>query len=128
MVLLIKKNNEEKKTIETDFILSHNLYAKAEVPPTDKVCLWLGANVMLEYSNEEAEELLNKNLTQANASLEQTNIDLDFLKFVFIYFKIRINFSKLFFFCNRDQITTTEVNMARVYNWDVKRRQGLKPQ
>jgi hypothetical protein len=24
------------------------------------------------------------------------------------------------------QKTTTEVNMARVYNWDVKRRQGLK--
>jgi hypothetical protein len=23
-------------------------------------------------------------------------------------------------------ITTTEVNMARVYNWDVKRRQGVK--
>ena len=26
----------------------------------------------------------------------------------------------------RDQITTTEVNIARVYNWDVKRRQSLK--
>ena len=36
---------------------------------------------MLEYSNDEAEELLNKNLTQATATLEQTNIDLDFLKF-----------------------------------------------
>ena len=23
----------------------------------------------------------------------------------------------------RDQMTTTEVNMARLYNWDVKRRQ-----
>lgn len=26
---------------------------------------------------------------------------------------------------NRDQLTTTEVNMARVFNWDVKRRQAL---
>lgn len=25
---------------------------------------------------------------------------------------------------DRDQLTTTEVNMARVYNWDVKRRQA----
>jgi prefoldin subunit 5 len=83
MVLLIKENNEEKKTIITDFILSHNLYSKAEVEPTDKVCLWLGANVMLEYSNEEAEELLTKNLTQATASMEQTQIDLDFLKFLY---------------------------------------------
>lgn len=29
----------------------------------------------------------------------------------------------------RDQLTTTEVNMARVYNWDVRRRQaaGIAP-
>jgi hypothetical protein len=37
MVLLLKKNNTEKKTVETDFILAHNLYARAEVPPTDRV-------------------------------------------------------------------------------------------
>lgn len=28
--------------------------------------------------------------------------------------------------CFRDQFTTTEVNMARVFNWDVKRRQAAK--
>lgn len=37
MVKLIQKNNESKKTVETDFILAHNLYARAEIPPTDKV-------------------------------------------------------------------------------------------
>ncbi len=37
MVKLIQKNNENKKTVETDFILAHNLYARAEIPPTDKV-------------------------------------------------------------------------------------------
>ena len=26
------------------------VYAEAVIPPTDKVCLWLGANVMLEYT------------------------------------------------------------------------------
>jgi hypothetical protein len=26
------------------------VYAKATIPATDKVCLWLGANVMLEYT------------------------------------------------------------------------------
>jgi prefoldin subunit 5 len=82
MVLQVKKNKEEEKTVETDFILSHNLYAKALVPPTDKVCLWLGANVMLEYSVTEAEELLTKNYKQANASLEQIIKDLDFLKYL----------------------------------------------
>mgnify|MGYP000504083528 FL=1 len=56
---------------------------------------------MLEYSIQEAEELLNKNLIQAERSLKQIELDMDFLK---------------------DQITTTEVNMARVYNWDVRKR------
>lgn len=41
MVKLIAKNNKEKKTVETDFILAHNLYARAEIPPTDKVKICL---------------------------------------------------------------------------------------
>ena len=45
-----------------------------------KVGLWLGANVMLEYSLEQAEELLSKNLSQASLTMEQTDKDLDFLK------------------------------------------------
>ena len=39
MVKLIQKNYENKKTLETDFILAHNLYARAEIPPTDRVKL-----------------------------------------------------------------------------------------
>ncbi len=39
MVKLIQKNYENKKTVETDFILAHNLYARAEIPPTDRVRL-----------------------------------------------------------------------------------------
>ena len=37
MVKLLKQNNESKKTVQTDFILAHNLYARAEISPTDKV-------------------------------------------------------------------------------------------
>ena len=37
MVKLLKQNNDNKKTVETDFILAHNLYARAEIPPTDRV-------------------------------------------------------------------------------------------
>ena len=37
MVKLLQRNNAEKKTVETDFILAHNLYAKAQVPPTETV-------------------------------------------------------------------------------------------
>merc|ERR1712142_1051547 len=94
---------DSKESFETQFLLSDLLYAKAKIPPTDKVCLWLGANVMLEYSLNDAQSLLEKNLTMANTSLTQVEDDLGFL---------------------RDQTTTLEVNMARVYNWDVKRRQS----
>ncbi|KAK6122579.1 hypothetical protein DH2020_043678 [Rehmannia glutinosa] len=67
----------------------------------DSVCLWLGANVMLEYSCEEATVLLQKNLENAKASLEVLVADLQFL---------------------RDQVTITQVTIARVYNWDVHQR------
>lgn len=97
----MQKKKETTDPMETHFLLADNVYCKASVPPTDKVCLWLGASVMLEYDIDEAQALLEKNLSTASRNLETLEDDLDFL---------------------RDQFTTTEVNMARVYNWDVKRR------
>jgi len=105
---MIKKLQEEKNNshdMETQFVLSDQVYAKATIAPTDKVCLWLGANVMLEYTLDDAQELLTKNIESAKKNLGYIEHDLDFL---------------------RDQFTTTEVNLARVYNWDVKRRQMEK--
>uniref|UniRef100_A0A8C2LGA9 Prefoldin subunit 3 n=1 Tax=Cricetulus griseus TaxID=10029 RepID=A0A8C2LGA9_CRIGR len=95
------KKKESTKSMETRFLLADNLYCKASVLPTDKVCQWSGANVMLEYDIDEAQVLLEKNLSTATKNLDSLEEDLDFL---------------------RDQFTTTEVNMARVYNWDVNRR------
>ena len=53
----------------------------------------------------DAEELLSKNCESAEKSLKQIAFDLDYL---------------------RDQMTITEVTMARLYNWDVKRRKEKK--
>ncbi|XP_003392985.2 prefoldin subunit 3-like [Bombus affinis] len=106
---MIKKLQQEKnksKELETQFLLSEQVYAKAVIPPTDKVCLWLGANVMLEYTLDDAQEMLTKNIEAAKRNLGYVEHDLDFV---------------------RDQFTTTEVNMARIYNWEVKRRQAAKP-
>uniref|UniRef100_A0A4W5JXB7 Prefoldin subunit 3 n=1 Tax=Hucho hucho TaxID=62062 RepID=A0A4W5JXB7_9TELE len=97
----MQKKKETTDPMETHFLLADNVYCKASVPPTDKVCLWLGANVMLEYDIDEAQSLLEKNLATASRNLDSLEEDLDFL---------------------RDQFTTTEVNMARVYNFDVKKR------
>jgi len=105
MLRLLRSKKDEGETMESQFLLSDQVHIKASVPPTEKVCLWLGANVMLEYSLEDADALLQKNINTAKTSLSQVDNDLDFLK---------------------DQSTTTEVNMARVYNWDVKRKRTVK--
>lgn len=33
-----------------DFEVSEGIYSRARINDADSVCLWLGANVMLEYS------------------------------------------------------------------------------
>uniref|UniRef100_A0A8C5S6P4 Prefoldin subunit 3 n=1 Tax=Laticauda laticaudata TaxID=8630 RepID=A0A8C5S6P4_LATLA len=86
----MQKKKESTDLMETRFLLADNVYCKASVPPTDKVCLWLGANVMLEYDIDEAQALLEKNLSTATKNLESLEEDLDFL---------------------RDQFTTTEVSI-----------------
>ena len=100
MVAMLKTRHEsEDKEISTNFLLSDNIWAKAKVPNTNgKVGLWLGANVMVEYSFAEAIGLLGKNLVNAEAKIKETEDSIDFLK---------------------DQLTTTEVNLARIYNQGV---------
>ena len=56
---------------------------------------------MLAYPLLEACDLLAAKLKSAKVSLSAACEDLDWL---------------------REQITVTEVNVARVFNWDVKRR------
>jgi prefoldin subunit 5 len=91
--------------LETTFELNDTLYAKAAVPATEDVYLWLGANVMLAYPLDEAASLLGDKLTAAQTSLDNCDEDLDFL---------------------REQVTTLEVATARVYNWDVAQRRKEK--
>lgn len=92
---------EKKESMKMDFEVAEGIYAQAEFQNTETVCLWLGANVMLEYGCEEAQDLLTRNLDTANKSLKSIVEDLHFL---------------------RDQMTITEVTIARVYNWDVHQR------
>ncbi|OBZ87174.1 putative prefoldin subunit 3 [Choanephora cucurbitarum] len=107
MVDLLAEKKETEEPLYTDFELNDTLYAKAKVEASGTVYLWLGANVMLEYTFEEAKDLLTSKLDTAKKSLKNTLEDLEFL---------------------RSQITTMEVNTARVYNWDVKQRRLLREQ
>lgn len=101
VVKFLASRGADAEPLETTFELNETLFAKAVVPPTEEVYLWLGANVMLAYPMDEAVELLEGKLSAAKASLRNCEEDLDFL---------------------REQITTVEVATARVYNWDVAMR------
>ncbi|SHO76200.1 Part of the heteromeric co-chaperone GimC/prefoldin complex [Malassezia sympodialis ATCC 42132] len=105
MVEFLRSRKEAPEPTELTFELNDTLYARATLDPIDKVHLWLGANVMLSYDIDEAIELLTDKLATARKNLEMAHADLGFL---------------------RDQITTMEVNTARVHNWDVKRRRDQR--
>ncbi|KAF3818659.1 hypothetical protein GH733_012076 [Mirounga leonina] len=72
-----RRNKEPTSSPETRFFLADNPHCQASVPPTDKVCLWLGANVMPEYGIDEAPALLAKNLSTATKNLDSLEEDLD---------------------------------------------------
>jgi len=49
-----------------DFLLTDTIWSKASIPKnSDRVALWLGANVMVEFTYDEAKGLLTKNLENA---------------------------------------------------------------
>ena len=114
---------DSQKPLKTTFELNDTLFAEAELEDGDTVFLWLGvrfstliscynvsfydlkANVMLSYKIPAAVTLLKGKLEVAQTSLDNTVEDLEFL---------------------REQLTIMEVNTARVYNWDVKRRRELR--
>ncbi|KAM3533396.1 hypothetical protein MY4038_003289 [Beauveria bassiana] len=105
-VKFMKLRKDESEPIETTFELNDTLYARANIPPTEEVYIWLGANVMLSYPIDEAQTLLESKLKAAKTSLSNCEEDLDFI---------------------REQITTMEVATARVYNWEVvQKRKGKK--
>jgi len=93
------------ESMRTNFALSDTAFVEADVPAPQRVGLWLGANVMVEYEVEEAIQLLTKNLTTAKANLERTLEDLAYL---------------------REQHIVVEVNMARVYNHEVRAKKEAK--
>ncbi|OAP58946.1 hypothetical protein AYL99_06243 [Fonsecaea erecta] len=106
---LLGEKSTGRDEIETTFSLQDTLYAKAVIKPAeiDEVYLWLGANVMVAYPLDEAEELLQGKLDKAKESLSACDEDLEFL---------------------RVQITTLEVAIARVHNWDVGEKRKLRAQ
>ncbi|GMH49632.1 hypothetical protein TrVE_jg5204 [Triparma verrucosa] len=105
LVTHLKSKHEEGETITTQYNLCDTVYAKAKLDDSGTVNLWLGANVMLEYTYAEALEYLNAKEVDAKKEYKQVTEDLAF---------------------TRNQSITAEVNMSRIYNWDVKKRRDAK--
>lgn len=107
--LIEKQQDPDTTTGITRYSLADNIFAQAELDykNNNAVNLWLGANVMLEFTYQEALDFLSQNQERAKKELDDTVSDLAFV---------------------RDQIVTSEVTMSRVFNWDVrkKRKDGSK--
>lgn len=106
--LALVKNLQSKKeggeSVTTRYNLADNVYGKAEVDTSIGIVnLWLGANVMLEYTYDEAADFLTQNLESARKEFISVKEDLGFV---------------------RDQIVTSEVSMTRIFNWDVRRKRA----
>lgn len=109
LVQHLQKKRQEKeagifdKDLQVNYMMSENIWAHAEVPlKKDTIMLWLGANTLLEYTFEEAAELLLRNKTHAEEQQVTLREDMSYLK---------------------NQIVMTEVNIARCHNYGVLQRQ-----
>lgn len=85
----------------TYYELAPGVYAQARLTPKANVALWLGSRVMVEYTPDEAAALLQKNVADAKARIEDLDHNIQFLK---------------------EQVTISEVSISRVFNWDVQQR------
>lgn len=79
------------------------IYAQAVLADDafEHVNLWLGANVMMEYTLDDAAALLESNLSGARTTIASINNDLDVIK---------------------ERTVTMEVNIARLYNMEIAAR------
>ncbi|CAK5113885.1 unnamed protein product [Meloidogyne enterolobii] len=86
--MLVEQKTKKANSVLVTYKLDENLFSDAVIEEMDRVCIWLGANVMVEYKLEEAQELLTKHLANIEQTNGETEEELDFL---------------------RDQITTTGI-------------------
>jgi prefoldin subunit 5 len=85
----------EGEVLEADYELGDTMYARAVLNDPKKVHLWIGANTLCEFSLSEAREYLEKKQKEAQVMKELIERDVKLVK---------------------EQITTCEVTVARLYN------------
>jgi hypothetical protein len=131
--LISKQKSAADEALSVNYELSDGVYASAKVVPQNQVMLWLGANVMVQYDYNDAEQLLTKNLSVRFTAflflLRAPVLILLSVCVVSVRQNARTNIgsleSDLSFL--KEQITTTEVNIARVHNFRVAQKQAAAP-
>ncbi|GMH41776.1 hypothetical protein BSKO_09686 [Bryopsis sp. KO-2023] len=103
--MLTEKAEGDEEKVVVDFELSDSVFGKASFRNVRTVNLWLGAHVMVEYPLDEAKSVLEASLSNCEKNLDSIKTDMEKIK---------------------DNITITEVSIARIYNYDVEKRRQEK--
>ncbi len=75
LVMHLKRKKDAGHTVVTRYNLADTIYSKAEVDCTQGIVnLWLGANVMLEYTYDEALDLLVTKQAQAKKDYKEVRL------------------------------------------------------
>lgn len=86
------------------YSIAENIFANADLDfTTGTVHLWLGANVMLEFTYAEAIDFLGQQHEKAERESKETEEDMATV---------------------RDQIVTCEVSVSRIFNWSVRKKRA----
>lgn len=86
------------------YSLADSIYANAELDYRNgTVYLWLGANVMLEFTYTEAIEFLGQQHDKAAKESKDTIKDLEDV---------------------RNQVVVCDVAVSRIYNWSVRKKRA----
>ncbi|KAK6035415.1 prefoldin subunit [Cooperia oncophora] len=70
-------SREKEEPFETTYLVAEEVYTKATVPKPEKVSIWLGASIMVEYELDKAKELLVKNQGSVQKVCSQKQLYLD---------------------------------------------------
>ncbi|CAI2352545.1 unnamed protein product [Caenorhabditis sp. 36 PRJEB53466] len=101
--MLIAKRDANEPFV-TSFKISEDVYLKAVAKKPEGVTLWVGSDLMVEYGLEEAKQMLQTNRASVQIIADELILDMEYLK---------------------DQLTMTEVNLACIINYGVRKRRAI---
>lgn len=101
-------DDEDEEFQDIQYELEDGLFAFASIPTkseTNTVSLWLGSGILMEFTYEEALQILNEKSFVYTSKINEIMEDIEYL---------------------REQITTLQVNLSKVYNYSVLQKRKLE--